>query len=413
MPSVPHLSRYLALSILLAGLAACGNEGAPAQYVVRDSAGVRIVENRGDAAAERWTLEDRPQVEIAREDSLPPVVQAIRYGGGFVVIDEWEEPLRFYDGSGKPGPNVGSDSRFGPAMVTWVGRLPGDSLGAWDPDARELSVYTPAGRFVRYFAPRRLEGMVWLRADLRGVFGDGAFLVSDEDEALGPRGRAWRPALRLFRVRRDGGVIALGSVPGDARNTGVFAAAEGRTLDFGQPLGPRTFAVPAGDAVYVGTGEAYEIRKLTPSGATSMLIRKRHVPRPLTEADRERERKARMRRVEGHAPRGVAIQRERLAQAVWPETWPAYQDLLTDPAGNLWVADDQGRDEWDDGARWSVFAPDGQWIASVTGPGRFRATEIGDGWVLGVHTARGGTETVRLYGIRGIRVTSPRTIRRD
>lgn len=400
MPARAHLRLAIVLPLLLA--AACDDGARPARTSARDSTAVRVVDNPADTRVERWALEARPEMEIARPDSLPPVVSAVRFRDGFAVIDRWEEPIRFHDAAGRRGPNVGAEDRFGPAMVTWIGRLPGDSLGAWDPDAREMTVYTPQGRFARTLSAADVPALAVVGPRVRGVYANGALLLTADEDTMGPPGRAWRPARRVVRVAADGSATVLATVPGDARISHVFRRAdEARTLAYDQPLGPRTSVVPVGDAIYVGTGETYEIRRIAPGGDT-LVIRRHATPRPVTPEDRAAVTADLLLMPD------TALHRRRAADAVWPAAWPAYHAFLADPAGNLWVADHQGMDAWARASQWSVFAPDGRWIATVTGPARFRATEVGDGWVLGVHRAADGTEHVRLHRLNRPGSAAPR-----
>jgi hypothetical protein len=402
MPRLPHLSRAVrraAPLLAAAALAACGERGEAVRTVTRDSAGVRIAESRGEVPAERWTLSRRPWVEMHGGDTAVDAFAAVRVRAGYVVTDAERGRVARYGANGLAGPPIGGPAPLpGPFRhATWAGALRGDSVGVWDPEARRLAVYTPRLTLARFFAPSRLPagypGVV-------GAFADGSLLAAVDDDTVGPVGSGWRPARRLFRVRPDGGVLALSTVPGDATITARLRLADGEPLGFPQPLGPRTAAVAVGDAVFVGTGETYEIRKLGPGGAPSLLIRRAHRPRAVTEADRAAHRAERTRRAEGRGAEAREIERETLRQAAFPAAMPAYHAIVADSAGNLWVADHDGADEWSERSRWSVFAPDGRWIARVTGPARFTAMQVGSDWVLGVTADEDGGERVRVYGIR-------------
>ena len=81
------------------------------------------------------------------------------------------------------------------------------------------------------------------------------------------------------------------------------------------------------------------------------------------------------------------------------DTAPAYQVLLIDAADNLWVStlDYSARDRGTGGPEWYVFDPSGTWLEIVSMPAHLKPMDIGDDWVLGVHTDDMDVQRVRLY----------------
>jgi hypothetical protein len=84
------------------------------------------------------------------------------------------------------------------------------------------------------------------------------------------------------------------------------------------------------------------------------------------------------------------------------DTHPVHGPMLVDDLGHLWVAggrssllDSDRPDERQE--RWNVFDPDGRFLGGITTPDGFRVTQIGQAFVLGVHTDALGVERVRLY----------------
>jgi hypothetical protein len=166
----------------------------------------------------------------------------------------------------------------------------------------------------------------------------------------------------------DGSLLAtVAGDPGSAARAVVRVRRDGGIASLGSVAGDAgTRIVPAAGDVYWTVDGAGTLRKHTPYGALAVVAR-------LSDA--------------GDAGRGA--------------------EIVADPAGHVWRAR-----PGDEDGRWEVFAPDGRWIARMTGPGRFRVTEVGDGWALGVHTAADGTEWVRLHAIRPVRFTGPVTVPR-
>ena len=106
-------------------------------------------------------------------------------------------------------------------------------------------------------------------------------------------------------------------------------------------------------------------------------------------------------------PEVVAEWEERLqkmtpqAKAFWtriplPDRLPAYEQIILDLAGNLWMAEYLVLDET---PLWQVFSPKGIWLGEVTMPPGGRISEIGQDYVLGTWRDEMDVETVRMYGL--------------
>ena len=80
-----------------------------------------------------------------------------------------------------------------------------------------------------------------------------------------------------------------------------------------------------------------------------------------------------------------------------PESLPAYSDFLLDRLGLIWVAHYgiKGEEVFD----WDVFDPAGAYLASLKIPSRFRPTEIGADYLLGVTTDDMAVERVSMYSL--------------
>ncbi len=79
----------------------------------------------------------------------------------------------------------------------------------------------------------------------------------------------------------------------------------------------------------------------------------------------------------------------------FPETMPAYADLLVDAEDNLWV--EEYRRPGVEAARWQVFDPDGELLGAIETPRRFNVFEIGGDFVLGRWVDELDVEHVQLY----------------
>lgn len=396
-----RLSAAAAAAALVA--AACGGEAGAARAVVRDSAGVTIVENRARAWAEEegWTVSEAPAVEIGVLEG-PPEYQLFRVAdatrlsdGRLVVANAGTHELRFYDPGGDFLTRAGAEGE-GPGEfqdLAGVFLLPGDSILAYDWRLRRLSVFGPDGAFLRSHALQPLEGLASPRVE--GRFADGSLLVrggsvySMRDELS--TGVSRRPTVYYGYAADGSGGDSLVSVPGPeawvkTRDQGFMVT----SLMFGRGSAQGV----GGDLFWVGTTDAYEVRAYTPAGRLVRIVRLHHEPVPVTEADVEAEVERRLAGVEDEETRRERGARYREMQT--PRTMPAYATLEVARDGHLWIRRHAGpRDEGP--ALWDVFEPEGSWLGTVPLPEGLRVLEIGEAYVLGSWRDELDVERVRLH----------------
>ena len=112
----------------------------------------------------------------------------------------------------------------------------------------------------------------------------------------------------------------------------------------------------------------------------------------LTSADIERYRQSQLAGREGDARRAAE---ERLRAIEFPKTLPAFQRLLIDKVGRLWVEDFLRPGTTD--PRWTVFDVTGRPLGTVKLPVGFRLFEVGRDYVLGRERDSDGFARVRMY----------------
>ena len=170
--------------IALVILAACGdNVSRPDTAVVRDSAGVRIVENSRPLwqPGEEWRLSPDPVVDIGggdmEEDQLFRVVGALRLSDDRVIVaNGGTNEIRFY-GPGGAFLSASGGEGEGPGEfrgLDAIRRLRGDSLFARDGRLYRGSVFDGQGRFIRAVQPQ-VPGRP---TNSEIVFDDGIILAS-------------------------------------------------------------------------------------------------------------------------------------------------------------------------------------------------------------------------------------------
>ena len=81
-----------------------------------------------------------------------------------------------------------------------------------------------------------------------------------------------------------------------------------------------------------------------------------------------------------------------------PPTMPAFTDFLLDSEGNLWVK--RFHPSWEEGNRWGVFSPDGEFYGNVDMPIGLEVMDITADYVLGVTRDDLDVERVELLALR-------------
>ena len=400
-------------ALLPLALAACDPAPDSSLTARSDSAGIPITTALAPlwGPGEAWTIGDEPMVEIGEvsgpaEYLLDGVTGAVRLSDGGIVLGERSSgELRRYDREGTFVWRVAGRGE-GPGehqWLTFLGRLPGDSVVTWDIGLDRVQVFGPDGRVAR--SSRTESPSSGLTAtEAIGVSGRNLVLTySDYRES--PVGVVRWPGVRIATWSLDDGTVReLMSVPGDEQHVTRSGGRITQTVyEFGK--GPRWSAMPGRLAV-VDT-ESFSVRSISlDDGATTAILRRDVPVREVTSEHVEAF-------VEWMAHRNVVYggYSEEQAEASKPgwrkrpmaSTLPVLESILLDAAGNLWVEPHTVY-----GAAVpppEVYAPDGTWLGSVvlpSGRGGLVAgggLEIGDDYVLGVWRDEQGVEYVRMYAL--------------
>ena len=379
--------------------------------VVRDSAGIRIVENTTPLwqEGEGWHLNPEPVVDIgggdAQENQLFRVTGATRLSDGRIVIaNGGSMELKFYAPNGAhifdAGGTGGGPGEF--QSLGWFYRLGGDSLIVHDYRQHRTSVFDTDGASARSFQFQATTEI--LRPAPAGVFQDGTFLVREGGFVLGAQGpiRIERPAEEVFRYDASGVVLhTLGSYPGIefviAPSGGVRPNGERVIGRSRRHFGRSTAFFVHGDHLYIGDNATYEIKVYSLDGELDLLIRKQHAHVAVTQDDIEAVRSETLARMRTDEVRRRVRQALRERPAA-PATMPAFApEIRIDEVGNLWVQ--QYNRPKDKVPRWTVFDQDGVLLGSLTFPVAFSPLDIGPDYILGVWRDVDDVEHVQLYDL--------------
>ena len=397
--------RPVLLAPVLASLAACARDaGVPVEppFVTRDSAGIQIMMSNRPLWEEGggWRIADSASVMIGVEDGeaaylLDRVVGAVRLSDGRIVVaNSGSAELRFYGQDGRHVRTVGGRGQ-GPGEFRrpeHLLRIAGDTLVVWDAGLGPVSLFEPAGEFVRrdVIDPAQVMDIITMRLATERLtpLEDGSFILhttlrGDPPEHGQPPGEIFRPPVGFYRFRRDfSRVDSLGWYGGLPQ---MYLELDGRRVYATVPV-PAHARVAAGGSplrIYAGNADTWDIDVYDAEGRRFRIIRRAHTPVPIPEDVIERSKASWSRA--GHP---YAAQHRRVIDAMPPQThYPAYRSLFVDREGFLWVT------SFAEGVH--IFHPDGRWMGRVDIAGRL--LDAGRDYVLVLTTDSLQVERVKLY----------------
>ena len=366
------------------GLLSCGDAGGGDHPLVeqRDSAGTLIVEASrplwGDSDPARWILDPDPAVDLTLSGTGPDhefyrVRGMVRLSDGSVAVaDGGSNEVRLYsDYGGFRGSAGGEGEGPGEFDRIWgLQRGRGDTLLALD-QSDLVTVFAPNLTFV---ASARLAPFSEAIYDLD----DGTMVVEAETMSLEiyeGGGLVRRPTVLWRFDLEDARIDSIGETAGNEEHVVVSGEHQGQT---GTLFGKGVHIATHGGKIYHGRADAMEVEELTAAGDLVRILRIRDFPLILTAEQIRVERRAML------DEESVSWWRDIVARVPAPPTRPAYDDIIADPTGALWLRPFRGRSELEGPETWQVIATDGMWLGGVEIPENFRVMDIGMDAVLGV-----------------------------
>jgi A/G-specific adenine glycosylase len=400
---IPRATFSLLAAVIFA--TGCGGGGPePAETsTVRDSATLRVVENLRPAWApeQAWRVASEPTLEIGVEEGDDPyelyrVLDALRLDDGRIVISNaGTGELRFFDhegahlwSAGRHGQGPGEFGEFS-SMRVWAG--PRGTIVATDNANARVNMFRANGEFL---SSARIEPVPGSSPpNVLDGFGDGTWLAVRGSGALsGATGEILRGWRRYFRYNSDGrpadSLLEVQAPPRYVHNYG-----EVTHFPF-IPLSAEA-AVAAGRLwLYVGDGYTHQIERRRLDGTLNSYIRWPETDRRRSAEFYERYRQESLAESRDAAQRSLYTHYYGLDLPI-PEYLPAYQRLLVDDEGYLWV--ENYRLPWETQPHWQTFDPDGRWLGTVETPEDLRPFQIGSDFLLGRGRDELGVERVLVY----------------
>lgn len=357
---------------------------------VRDSAGIRIIENPRPPDGSRlgWRIGPEPEVSIGERDDEEPyllfrVTHAMRLPDGRIVVaNRSTNELRFFDALGTHLSTRGGSGE-GPGEfenLQSVQPWPGDSIAVWYASRAALSIFDSEGNHGRSFTMAEHGETRWFRWRPISTTGDGRVLVR----------WSWEEVDTVVVQFRDGEGQLQSSL-------GTHAGFEPYISPDGRLYGKIYERTPVlelwGSLVAIGTTSRYELKAFTHDGALARIVRRDHEPRPVTDDDVDAYIAA-LRQMPGQSPQEI---RRRFRTVPVAEHFPAFSSIIADAAGHLWVREYDFHDEERPAPLWTVFDEQGQVLGFVETPKDLRIYEIGEDYILGRKEDELGVEAVQLW----------------
>jgi hypothetical protein len=399
MKKIPNL--WVLSTAVFAG---CSSGDSPklAEYEVRDSAGIEVIQSGPPrhTGPDGWRVIPEPVLQIGERDGESPylfsrVRSAVRVSDGRIVVLEGESlEIRVFGPDGAHHVSFGRRGDGPLEFESWpnMALAPPDTLVVWDPGHGRLSWFDLEGSLLKQRS--FLTTVAKLRA-LRGPFWsvrrDGSVL------AISPVSGTTRDGL-YDEVRRIGLIEEGGETSHDF---GIFPAGE----RFGHPMGlifsswfgpfVKGALGPPPDRVLLSAPEKWEIRFFSSEGLLRRILRA-PVPRiPVTTEIRT----ARSNDIEDIALQAGLTSGEAAridAQMPVPDSLPAIEEMMWDQLDNLWVG--RRTAELNKTEHFDVFDVTGRWLSTVHFPSDLGSIrEIGEDYVLAVWWDELWVPYVRLY----------------
>jgi hypothetical protein len=395
-------------AVLLLGLAACsGEEPAGPRTVVRDSAGIAVVDHGvlADRDLPVWSVDPEPALRIGVVEGEEVYQWDELFAGGVlsdgtvVGVDRSAQEIRAYSPVGEHLWSFGRRGE-GPGEFRFPWSLhvtPGDTLVISDPGTNRLTLLSPDGEMIGTFAVPTNRGVV-LGA---GLVGDGTVLV----ETLIPR----RSERHGPAVRETWSVLRATTMDGE--EVGRFGEF---LLDVEYPEGGTTegrnsrpifdemgVRAGGGGGLWFGDGDAYRVTLFGADSIPLRIVRWVGPDRTIRGEDMDRYRAA-FEAEHGQDPEGQSYVQAYFDHQPVADSMATMSRLMTDGSGNLWVQDFRRPDRPGATVGWTVLSPSGDRVlARVTPPAGLALFAAGDGWLLGRGLDEFDVEYLELYGVTG------------
>ena len=394
------MKTHVTIATMLLGIIGCQQDAEPTGRLdteMRDSAGIRIVENAQPPAGSRlgWRIGPEPSVSIGvLEGDDPYMLFAVRDAtilsdGRIIVANAGTIELRVFDAEGTYLDTWGGEGE-GPGEFTnlrHIEPLPNDSVIVWGWLDPTMTVFDPAGNFSRS-------------------------VRSDRSAADPPT-----PYIGPLSATRDGLIIAghdpvwvegnvvveVWDTEGNFRGSmGTHEGLQPRTrvgnINYTMIFGRTLTLEPWGEFIVIGSTDRYEFKAFLPDGTLARIVRRDHVRRAPTDAHQQAYIDGWVDGISSEMVELKAQTRSNLRSVPVAEFFPAYTSVVADALDHLWVREYEAPGEETPGVLWTVFDSEGRVLGFVETPEALEIYEIGADYIVGkTEDEEFGVESVQVW----------------
>jgi len=404
-------------------LSACGTDGpggtpgaATSGVTVRDSAGIRIVENHDSAWTDetRWRIADSPEVVIGSLDGSVPGTDFGRYvvpralGARTIVLDASNRDVRLFDADGVFVETVARRGE-GPTELSGASRMAvlGDSVAlVFDSRGPKIVRYDLVGGSAASESMGRppgepsgglrIGGMSMWGVD--GWFADGSYLVGPTVLSM-----SGYPAGRTVVTNAWHHIAATGEHLGEVGEYPARVMWSDGESSTGMAFNPVGVVLPRDSTVLQAfPDDGFEYVERGTDGRPQTIVRAAIPRRAVTDGMvaelRESEMAFHRAGLEGASARMREVRERNVelqASRPYPDSAAPFTDLLTTPSGHVlaeladpdWIA--SRRPDTPDPPRtrrYVVFGPDARWLGTLEAPTGLTVTDVSGDALVGVRT---------------------------
>lgn len=340
------------------------------------------------------TLGARPILQIGATGGGGPQmfaeVATVRFSesGKIIVTDSGAERVVIFDHDGS---HVVTHGRVGqgPGEFRDLARAlpyPGDSLAAFDFGNNRTLVF-PVGPGESRAISANFRA---IRAPIFGVLTSGSMLAYQQ---------AGRPPNRS-PGQWDTTIVARFPAAGEeVQEVGRHPSSQFLATDAQQPrvLAPRSVLAGGRLGYYWARTDRYAIHQFDSLGVLRRILERPVDPPPITRSDASDYRTATIESARELAGQSAEMWEQRYRDVEFAPTRPLFGSAFVDHADRLWISELPWPSRFAAPKRWSVFSPDGLWLADVEAPDGVTLHDAWENQVVGTWRGELGISFVRVY----------------
>lgn len=377
------------------------NETKQVKNTIRDSVGVKIIENWAPIWDEedQWKLSEKPVLEIADENFFRVRGAILFSDGRIVVANSGASELRFYNKNGKftktVGGKGGGPGEFSNFMVA-LHKISQDSFQVFDTMTLRMSVFDSNGILKRdfYLEPAGKYPIMDVQ-----TFLDGSLFVSTSwssalDMGDHETGIKRHPTPLLHYSQQGVLMDTFAILPGPE----YYMFVEGDRYAFigNFPFKHNLVSSIFSNRAFMGSSDKFEILVYSFNGDLQKIITLPGIDLTLTDKEFKETIQSQLNRIDD-------LESKKRYTKYWSKlphrkSKPAYSNLVIDDEGNLWIEEYQ----YDESklTTWWIFNLEGFLLVEIEMSGNFQVFEIGHEYVLGKKINEDGFESIHVYRLK-------------